>query len=153
MAKKIPLPNGKFAIVDDEDYERVSAFNWHTARKSNGHSDYAVSNVKMHRLIMDAPKGFMVDHINHDTLDNRKANLRLCTNAQNQQNTHSRGGSSRYRGVSFIKRRQRWHGQFMYEGRSYFCGSWATEEEAARAVDKKRKEVCGEFANLNIELD
>lgn len=145
MAKKVPLTNGQFAIVDDEDYEVISNFNWHSI------SGYAGTTLRMHRLILNAPNGSIVDHINGDPLDNRKCNLRICTHAQNQQNTRSRGGSSKYKGVSFNKRRKKWSACFMFEGRYYYCGYWKTEDEAAHAVDKKRGEVCGDFASKNLD--
>jgi hypothetical protein len=152
MAKKVPLGRGLFAIVDDEDYLIISRFRWHSVRGNKDSSDliYAVANIRMHRLILDVPIGMFVDHINGDPLDNRRCNLRLCTNAQNQQNTHSRGGSSRYKGVSYSKRKKRWKGAFIFEGRYYYCGSWGTEREAAAAVDKKRREICGDFASKNL---
>ena len=150
MAKKIPLSNGQFAIVDDEDYELVSRYKWHTMANSNGGHQYAATKLRMHRLIMDAPPGYMVDHINGDTLDNRKSNLRLCTNSQNQQNTGSRGGSSQFKGVSFQVKRGKWIAAFQYDTIRYYCGMWDSEEDAARAVDKKRGEVCGDFASKNL---
>lgn len=150
MAKKIPLGHGQFAIVDDEDYEKVCRYKWHTMSGSKNPNCYAVTKVRMHRLVIDAPMGYMVDHINGDTLDNRKANLRLCTNSQNQQNTGSRGGSSKYKGVSLLKNRGKWMATFQFDGKKYYCGMWDSEEDAARAVDKKRGEVCGDFASKNL---
>ena len=138
MAKKIPLGHGQFAIVDDEDYEKVCQYKWHTMSGSSNPNAYAVTKVRMHRLVIDAPMGYMVDHINGDTLDNRKANLRLCTNSQNQQNTASRGGSSKYKGVSFLRKRNKWIASFQFDSKKYYCGMWDSEEDAARAVDKKR---------------
>lgn len=151
MAKKVPLGNGQFAIVDDEDFELVSRFKWHSLKIHNKPTGYAVSNVRMHRLIIDVPSDMYVDHINGDPLDNRRCNLRICTNAQNQQNTESRGGSSRYKGVSFNKKAGKWVGAFLFEGRCYYCGQWENEDDAARAVDKKRGEVCGTFASKNLQ--
>ena len=150
MAKKILIGHGQFAIVDDEDYELLSKYKWRVASGKNHDHHYAIAGVRMHRLILDAPPGYMVDHINGDTLDNRKVNLRLCTNSQNQQNTSSRGGTSKYKGVSFRSRDGRWIAAFQYDGIRYYCGIWDTEEEAARAVDKKRGEVCGDFASKNL---
>jgi hypothetical protein len=84
--KKIPLTKGKFAIVDDSDFERVNAFHW--TCNTDG---YATSKVgPMHRFILDAPKGTQVDHRNHDTLDNRRENIWLCTPSQNRLNNRSR---------------------------------------------------------------
>ena len=150
MAKKIPLGHGQFAIVDDEDYEKACRYKWHTMGNGEKTHSYAATKLKMHRWLIDAPPGYMVDHINGDPLDNRKSNLRLCTNSQNQQNTASRGGTSQYKGVSFRAKNGRWIAAFQYNAVRYHCGMWDTEEEAARAVDKKRGEVCGDFASKNL---
>lgn len=151
--KKIPLGRGQFAIVDDEDYELVAQFKWHTMANSNSHHVYAATKLRMHRLIVKPPPGYMVDHINGDTLDNRRCNLRICTNAQNQQNTQSRGGTSQYKGVSFQVKSGKWMAAFQFDGVRYYCGAWDTEEDAAKAVDKKRSEVCGDFASKNLWLE
>lgn len=154
MAKKVALGSGQFAIVDDEDFDLVNQYVWqgHKAGKAGKGGDYvyAVTRIRMHRLVTNCPKGMYVDHINGDTLDNRKSNLRICTNAENQQNTRSRGGSSRFKGVSYSQKKKRWKASFMWKGRVYYCGSFATEEDAARAIDKLRKEVCGEYATANF---
>jgi hypothetical protein len=150
MAKKVPLGHGQFAIVDDEDYDKVVQYKWHIMANKAGSHMYAATKLRMHRLVIDAPPGIMVDHINGDTLDNRKSNLRLCTNSQNQQNTPSRGGSSRYKGVSLQKKSGKWIATFQYDGQRHYCGMWDSEEDAARAVDKKRGEVCGDFASKNL---
>jgi len=150
MAKKVPLGNNQFAIVDDDDFEFVSRYKWHLQPYPTGDGGYAVAKMRMHRLIMNAPPDMVVDHINGDPLDNRRCNLRICTNAQNQQNTGSRGGSSRHKGVSFNKKSGKWLGAFLFEGRRYYCGLWNNEDDAARAVDKKRGEVCGTFASKNL---
>ena len=85
----IPLTRGLFAIVDADDYERLTAHKWNAGankgryyaqRKSNG------KTIKMHHEIIDVPPSFLCDHINHNTLDNRKCNLRVCTSAQNARN-------------------------------------------------------------------
>lgn len=151
MAKKILLGNDQFAIVDDEDYELLMKFKWRAITSGVYGHFYANTTIKMHRFILDAPKGYVVDHINGDTLDNRKQNLRICTHAQNQQNTGSRGGSSKYKGVCFKKAQGKWQGQFRGNGVKYYCGLFDTEEAAARAVDKKRREICGEFASQNLD--
>lgn len=150
MTKKIPIGNDQFAIVDDDDYERVSQYKWHAMANGPKTHIYAATKLRMHRLIIDAPPECFVDHINGDTLDNRRCNLRLCTNSQNQQNTGSRGGTSKYKGVSFQARTRKWIAGFQYNGINYHCGTWDNEEDAARAVDKKRGEVCGDFASKNL---
>jgi hypothetical protein len=150
MAKKIPLGRGLYALVDDEDYEQLSKLNWHLHQSKNNDGYYASSNLKMHRLITNAPPGTVVDHINGNKLDNRKKNLRLCTNAENQQNTKSRGGTSQYKGVHYNQKSGKWMGAFVFNSTRYYCGTYASEKECARAVDKKRKEVCDSFAVLNL---
>ena len=151
MAKKIPLGDGQFAIIDDEDFDLVNQYQWrgHKGGKNCDHV-YAVTRLRMHRLIMNAPPGMVVDHINGDTLDNRKSNLRICSTAQNQQNGKARGGSSRFKGVSYNAQKKRWLGAFMANGKTYYVGCFIDEEECARAVDKKRKEVCGDYATTNL---
>lgn len=88
--KKIKLTQGKCALVDDEDYERVNQFKWTAEKCSKSENYYARNrtiNTKMHRLIMGIGKSsLVVDHINHKTLDNRKQNLRVCTQAENLRN-------------------------------------------------------------------
>lgn len=150
MAKEIPVGHGLFAIVDDEDFEAVAKLKWHLLPGHRPGTGYAVTKMRMHRMIVDAPPDMFVDHINGNPLDNRRCNLRLCTNAQNQQNTQSRGGSSQYKGVSFNKKSGKWLAAFMYNGTRHYCGLWDTEEGAARAVDEKRRKACGSFASQNL---
>ncbi len=145
----IPLSQGLSALIDQEDLELLSRYRWYAARNSAG-LFYATTRLNMHRLLLNAPLDLFVDHINGNPLDNRKENLRLCTNAENQQNTDSRGGSSRFKGVSYSTPKKAWKAHFTAHGVFYFCGYWEKEEEAARAVDRRRKEVCGEFARLNF---
>lgn len=96
----------------------------------------------MHRIVLGLKKGdgILVDHINGDGLDNRRANLRLVTPAQNAQNQGSRGGSSSHRGVSWCNTRRRWLAQAQLDGRKINLGRYATEGEAAAAVTRWRAE-------------
>lgn len=98
MSHKIPLTQGKFAIVSDADYKRLSKYKWHAHRDKNGILFYAERYdkkrkphiVKMHREIMKPPKGLVVDHRNGDGLDNRRSNLRVCTTAENNEYSRKR---------------------------------------------------------------
>lgn len=146
--KIIPLTKGYYVKVDNEDFEKLKDIPW---CYTNG---YAYSGLKglMHRYIMNTPEDMETDHINHDTLDNRKNNLRICTRSENMANTFSRGGSSKYKGVHWVEREKRWYAQLPKNGKT-FLGSFLTEEEAAKAYDKRAKEVYGEFAKLNFETD
>lgn len=91
----VPLTNGRETLIDAEDYPLVKPLNWLAMKQSKGPSFYAFARtsardghrtILLHRLVTNAPKGLHVDHINHDTLDNRKANLRIATQSQNNQN-------------------------------------------------------------------
>jgi hypothetical protein len=99
----IPLTQGKFAIVDAEDFDRLKQYQWHACKcKSTFYACRAEGGrtIRMHRQIMCAPKGLLVDHIDHNGSNNRKSNLRLCTHAQNCYNQQvSSTGSSKYKGV------------------------------------------------------
>ena len=150
----IELTWGKYAIVDAEDYDRLNSYKWCAVKE--GCSWYAKTfrrdgfPLPMHRLITDAPKGLFVDHINHNGLDNRKQNLRLCTRAQNNLNQRPYGKTSRYKGVSRYKRTNRYIAAICYQGKRFHLGYFKDEIDAAKAYDKKARELFGEFAYLNF---
>jgi hypothetical protein len=112
------------------------------------------------RLVMNAPEGTMVDHINHDTLDNRKVNLRICSRAQNAMNMRrQRQSRSRFKGVYFHDAKRYkpnasgakpWRAYARIAQRRVWLGYYATEEEAAIAYDRYAREAFGEFACLNM---
>ena len=156
MTKEIPLTQGQVALVNDEDYERLSQQNWYAkwdparnvfiAKTRNG-----PEVVYMHRIIMDAPKGRDVDHRNHDTLDNRRDNLRICTCAQNQYNqVPQRNRSSAFKGVYWRKDCNKWRAKIQINCRRIHLGNFESEIEAARAYDKAAVNHFGEFAYTNI---
>ncbi|MHC4799928.1 MAG: AP2 domain-containing protein, partial [Planctomycetota bacterium] len=163
-AKLLPLSQNKFAIVDADDYERLNKYKWCLSKAP--HTNYALTRLKarpvkpkrakrkailMHRFILNAPRHLVVDHINHNGLDNRKSNLRLCTRAQNCYNSRSfNNKSSRYKGVSWDKQRKRFVAYIRCNGKCYNLGRFKSETEAARAYDKKAKELFGEYAYLNF---
>jgi hypothetical protein len=150
----IALTQGKIAIVDAEDFERLNRYRW-CACKCKG-TYYAVRvehgrTVRMHREIMRAPKGMLVDHADHNGLNNRKSNLRLCTNAQNSYNQQANAnGTSRYKGVSWHKCSRKWSARVRCDGKFYNLGDYKDEIEAAKAYDRKARELFGEFACLNF---
>lgn len=148
--KTIPLSKGKVALVDDEDFEQVSKVNW-CLKKSGYVTGYSNGkHVSMHRVIMKAKKGQTIDHKDHNGLNNQKSNLRFCTLSQNCANQKARGGTSKYKGVSRRKDRPSWRVLVRCNGRRFYCGSFKCEKQAAKAYDKKAKEVHGEFALLNF---
>jgi hypothetical protein len=158
---KIPLTKGLFVKVDPQDYIWLSQFRWHC--KVNKDAIYAVRTIQvkgrskriyLHRLLMNTPPGMVCDHINHDGLDNRKANLRNCTIAQNNANRRSsQNASSKYIGVSRDKRRDKWVAHIKKDGEDQYLGSFDVEEDAARAHDAAAWAQHGQYANLNFPQD
>lgn len=157
--KQISLTQGKYALVDDEDFERLNQHKWQVCKK--GYCFYAQRSIQksnggwttspMHRQVMSAPPDMQVDHHNHNGLDNRKANLRLCTRSQQQHNQLShKNTSSKYKGVCWYKLYKKWLASIRYMYKSYHLGYFYNEVEAAKAYDAKAKEIFGEFACLNF---
>jgi len=152
--RKIQLTKGKFAKVDQRDYERFREMRcfatlcgaiYYAACKINS------KNFLMHRLIMEPPKGMVVDHINGDGLDNRRANLRICTKKQNNYNRRIQGrGASKYKGVSWKNRDKRWRATLYYEKKQIFLGCFETEIEAAKAYDRAAVKYYKEYARVNF---
>ena len=154
-ATLVPLTRGKYAIVDTEDYTEVSKHKWCVCKPTRLHFRAARREKKkflyMHREIMHSVKGDKVDidHRNHNTLDNRKCNLRKSTRQQNLSNMQKCRGSSRYKGVCWFKNRRRWMAYITKNYKRKTIGYFDNEEDAAKAYDRKAKELFGEYAHLN----
>ncbi len=151
--RHIPLTRGKYAVVDAADYERVASFNWYASIAGNrvyARCSIDGRSIFLHRLLTNAPKGMVVDHIDHDGLNDRQSNLRVCTFQQNLHNSRPYGKSSRFHGVCWDKAGRRWVVYICHNGRSRFVGQFTDEIEAARAYDRKAYELFGEYAYLNF---
>ena len=158
--KRIALSQGLTAFVDDDDYIHLMTYNKWFAVKHHG-TLYAKTNIpapegkrttmKMHRVIMNAQPGDIVDHINGNGLDNRKENLRIVSNKHNARNRKSHSGtSSIYKGVSYLARLQKWQVNICEDGVNHYIGVYASEEQAARAYDRHAIIRFGQFARLNF---
>jgi hypothetical protein len=147
---EIPLTQGKVALIDDEDYDKIKDYKWYACRRRSVFVAQTWDSKFMHRIIMDAKSGEMVDHINGDPLDNRRQNLRLVTNKQNLQNSCKwTKGTSQYKGVSWQSTRHKWLAQIMVDGKVKFLGYHETELEAAKAYNEGAVKYFGEYANVN----
>ena len=149
--KKINLSKGKVACVDDTDYDWLSRHKWYYAARGYAARDESVNGervrLKMHRVILKSPGGVEVDHINGDSLDNQRANLRACTHRQNMKNMkRHRDGSSRWKGVSWDASRNKWVAQI----HATFIGRFRDETKAAEAYDEAARKAHGEYAALNF---
>ena len=156
--KKIKLSQGKYALVDDNVYEQLKGYNWfadkhnstYYAVRNNWHEgDY--SKVYMHRQILSSVKGSCVDHLNHEGLDNRKINLRTCSNANNVRYQRPRVGcSSQYKGVCWDKRSGKWCAYISPNRKRISLGYFSDEIEAAKAYDAAAIKYFGEYSYINF---
>ena len=151
-SRYIALTKGKFALVDASDFEWLSQWVWLC------HNGYAARSTSlgfmfMHNAIMSPPAGLIVDHSNLDKLDNRRSNLRYATCTQNNANGPSRGGTSSYKGVSWVTRDMQWLAQIQAHGKTYRLGQFDTEIAAALAYDTAARMHFGEFARCNFPLE
>jgi hypothetical protein len=150
--RRISMAHGLFVLVDAADYEWLNKYKWsprgsgrYAGRKEKGKTIY------MHRQIMNAPPGMIVDHIDGNAPNNCRSNLRLCTPRQNQCNHVKRIGCiSRFKGVYRNKRCGQWFVMIRPEDKPIWFGYFDTEIEAARIYDRLAVELFGEFAGLNF---
>ncbi len=158
--KTIPVSQDRIALIDDEDFERVSQHTWTLQRSPNDKTEYACRHIKidgkwkhisLHRFIFNPPAFRKVDHINGNGLDCRRSNLRLCTHRQNLQNMrmHNKHG---LKGICFLKNllpHRQWMAKITTGEGMKTIGYYPTALEAAAAYNKMAVQHFGEFAKLN----
>jgi len=160
--RRIPLTQGQYAIVDPQDYVSLNQYKWYACKNSN--TFYALRNgprredgkrraIHMHRVVLPVPEEMVVDHINHNGLDNRRANLRAATIAENRRNWRKRRKgmyTSRYKGVWWNKSSKKWVSTLGVDGVKKYLGRFEDEIEAAKVYDEAARKYQGEFAEPNF---
>lgn len=156
--REIKLTQGKVAIVDDEDFDRLNKFKWYTIKRQNIYyaerAIWVAGKSKkhiMHQMILEPRPGYETDHIDGNGLNNQKENLRYATHQQNisNQRKHSRT-SSRFKGVCWHKKAKKWMAHITKDGIFLYLGLFMGEIDAALVYDKAAKIYFGEFARTNF---
>jgi hypothetical protein len=156
-SKSIPLNQGKFALVDEGDFEWLNQWKWHfhygyAERSVNLGRDITgkqhTKTIKMHQLIMCAPKGMEVDHKDGNKLDNRRSNLRICTHAENTQNRKV-NYNKKFKGVNWHKRMGMWQVSIRVNKNLKHLGYFNDEIIAAKKYNELARSSFGEYARLN----
>ncbi len=151
--KRIRLNTGAVALVDDQDYSLVSEYAWQLHVGGYAYcikqKDYQREAIYMHRLILGAKPGQYTDHANHNKLDNRRNNIRLCTQSQNLYNQRGQRLTSKYKGVSWDRSRKLWTSHIGHNHKQKNLGRFQTEHEAAQVYNAAALSYHGEFALLN----
>ena len=155
--KRIALTKGQFTLVDNEDFERLSAFKWYAMETKVG-DFYAYRKVRltkskhgctisMSRFILQATNGMLVDHKNGNTLDNQKHNLRLCKRGENNCNRpKNKRNTSGFKGV--FSKRNKWRSAIGHDGIVTRLGTFATKREASEAYNKATLKYHKSFSYL-----
>jgi len=158
MAKEIILTQGKVAIVDDEDFEYLNQWKWFANLK--GKKFYVGRNISMfngkqtkicmHRFIMNPEKGMVIDHLDGNSLNNQKNNLRICTQAENNRNRNFNiNNTSGFKGVYWHKISSKWMAYIRINKKRLYLGIYTDPIDAARSYNEAALKYHGEFANLN----
>lgn len=155
--KLLPLSQGKFAIVDAADFDWLNQWKWWYHKDGRAlrtdHNGGNPKNLRLHRVIMNAPKGSSVDHIDRNALNNTRANLRICTTAENRRNNKKfSNNTSGHKGVSWDKVNQKWRAYIVVNYRQTHLGYFTDVEEAAKAYDEAAIRLHGEFKSTNKEM-
>jgi hypothetical protein len=153
--KKIKLTKGECALVDDDDFEKINQWKWslnddiqkYPVRRQKIDGKY--KKVWLHRFIMETPNNMECDHINRNTLDNRKSNLRNCTRSENQRNTLYKKNKCGFRGVSFKNKINKWQAEIQLDNKQIYLGVFESPELAAKAYNIAANKYHANFKTLN----
>lgn len=159
MEKHIWLSQGKSAIVDEDDYDFLMQWKWYLSNRGYATRDVVhkwrnpriVQKIAMHKVIMKSDDRQWIDHINRNSLDNRKSNLRFCTQAQNVMNVgiYKNKKSSKFKGVFRRGEGGTYRAIIGFKRKIINLGTFENEIDAAKAYNDAAKKYFGEFANLN----
>ena len=156
MYKKILITRGQIVTVDEQDYQELSQYKWYlidgfaarTIKKENKRT-----TIYMHRVIMDAPIGISVYHINHNKLDNQRENLRLVKGSARMHRRPSVKHSSKYRGVYWCKDKRKWIAEIKVYKKQIRLGRFEVEKDAAVAYDEAARKYYGSLARTNFAIN
>jgi hypothetical protein len=148
MSKQIPLTQGKFAIVDDEDYDRISEYKWHLFSGRYAATRIGLQKITMHRLVLLT--SLEIDHIDGNGLNNQRENLRACSHSENMKNrVRHKNNTNEYKGIEKTGRNS-WRAVIVSNSQKTILGVFHTPEDAARAYDVAAREKFGIFAKTNF---
>lgn len=141
-----------YFICDLDDFYKIKDFTWWAKYGKWGYYALATidsKNVRLHRMIMDCPNGMQVDHINGNTLDNRKCNLRIVTNQQNSMNSRKPStNKSGYKGVYFNKQRRKWVANIKVDYKTIYLGRFNNIDDAIKARKEAEEKYFGEYRRV-----
>lgn len=158
--KEIPLTQGQFALVDDDDFKELNQHKWYASLNTGTNSFYAVRSIglkcgkwvklRMNRIVMSCDIDLCIDHINHNTLDNRKLNLRIVTKSQNGMNQRRRNtNKSGITGVTWCDKRNKWRAHIVVDRKQKHLGRFTLKKDAINARVKAEDRYHGEYSYNN----
>lgn len=154
--KKIKLTQGKIALADDEDYEKLNRYKWCAIK--GRYTFYAqrsciskgkANTIKMVHSILPPPPGMEIDHKDGNGCNNQRDNIRICNRSQNQANSSSYIGFSRHKGIHWCPKDKKWMSRIQVDGQRVYLGYFSSEKEAALVYNAAALKYFGEFARLN----
>jgi hypothetical protein len=157
----IQIDSKKYGIIifkiDEEDFQKIKKYKWKAVYSPKTKSFYIASsvndrNIYLHRFLLNNPDGFFVDHINRNTLDNRRCNLRVCDNSQNSMNKIKKKSKSNYKGVYQRNDTKKYEASICVRGKRIKLGCYENEDQAAIAYNMASIAHHGEFSNININI-